>query len=109
MNDFESVFFDFLAFSAVGLLIWAVYYFSGMHRHFIQNDSDYKRIFLPLVGVVAIGWAVVSIITGESSLGQTYPVLRDIDPRSFWAHVVLKVGAGIMLIVIGLLYPARRT
>jgi hypothetical protein len=36
-------------------------------------------------------------------------VLRDIDPRSFWAHVVLKVGAGIMLIVIGLLYPARRT
>jgi len=47
---------------------------------------------------------VSRIITGEVSLGRGSAVLRELEPDLFWRHIALQVGAGCILIVVGLLY-----
>jgi hypothetical protein len=106
-RTFEEVLVFFLAVSALVLLVWAAYYFSW-HRHFIQRDRQYKRVLLPLLGVGALVLGVTAIITGEISFGRGSPVLRALDPSIFWRYVALELGAGCLLILIGLLYRPRR-
>lgn len=94
--------------SLVVLLLWAAYYFGGLHRHVVRHDAAYKRAILPWLGALFIVWALVSIALGHSSLGQGAVVIRDIEPQRFWQQVMLKFGAGCLLIVVGLSYPQRR-
>jgi hypothetical protein len=98
----------FLAFSALVLLVWAAYYFSPVHRHFIRRDRQYKRVVLPLLGVFALALGVTSIITGEVIFGRGSSVLRVLEPNLFWRYVALQIGSGCLLTVLGLLYrPAN--
>ena len=107
--EYENVFTAYLVAAGIILLMWGIYFFSGMHRHFMQRDAEYKRVLLPLLGVIAIAIGVVSVITGESSLGQGNVALRAIEPQRFWQIVALQIGTGCSLIVIGLLYPRRNS
>lgn len=106
-RTFEEVLAFFLASGALVLIVWAAYFFS-LHRHFIQRDWQYKRVLLPLLGVVALAFGVFSIITGEVSLGRGSSVLRVLEPNLFWRYIALEIGAGCLLIVIGLLYRPRK-
>lgn len=107
-RTFEEVLYGFLAVSAVLLLIWAAYYFSSAHRHFMRRNADYKRVLLPILGLVALGFAASAMITGEVLLPRGLSVIRELDPRVFWRYVALQCGAGVALILLGLFYPKRR-
>lgn len=107
-RTFEATLAAFLAFSALVLLVWSVYYFS-LHRHFIQRDSHYKRVLLPILGVVALAIGTYSVITGEVNFGRGSSVLRALEPALFWRYVALEFGAGCLLILIGLLYRPERS
>lgn len=106
-RTYEGVLVFFLAVSALVLLVWAVYYFSPVHRHFIRCDRQYKRVLLPLLGVVAVALGVTSVIIGEVSFGRGSSVVRAFEPGLFWRYIALQIGAGCLLIVIGLLYRPR--
>lgn len=108
-RSFEQVVYVFLAVSAVLLVLWAAYYFSPVHRHFIRRDSDYKRVLLPLLGLVAIAFGTTAVITGQVYLPGGSSVIREQEAKLFWRYVALQFGAGVALIVLGLLYPARRS
>lgn len=107
-RTFEQVFHVFLAVSAVVLFIWIAYYLSPVHRHFIRRDSDYKRVLLPILGLVAIAFGATAVMTGQVYLPGGSSVLRDLEAKLFWRYVALQFGAGVALILIGLLYPGRR-
>lgn len=106
-RTYEEVLIAFLALSPIGLLAWAIYYFTPLHRHFVRRRVQYWKVILPLLGLIALAIGVTSIVTGESSLCQGSAALRAIEPQRFWQQVALKIGAGCFLIVIGLLHWLR--
>lgn len=103
----EEVFTAFLAVSALLLLIWAAYFFSPVRRHLIQRRIHYRRMLLIPLGVISLAFGVVSLYTGKSTLGQGGTALLAVEPQRFWQHVGLQLGAGSLLIVIGLLNRPR--
>ena len=107
-KTFEEVFLVFAAVSAGLLLIWAAYYFSPVHRHFMRRDADYKRVLLPILGLVGIAFGTTAAITGQVYLPGGSSVLHELAPSLFWRYVALQLGAGVLLIALGLLYPSRR-
>jgi tellurite resistance protein TehA-like permease len=108
-RTFEGVLYASLAVSAVFLLIWAAYYFSPVHRHFMRRDGSYKRVLLPVLGLIAVAFGTTATVTGEVIMGKGSMVLRALEPTLFWRYVALQLGAGCLLIVIGLLYPTRKS
>lgn len=106
---FASVLYVSLAVSAVLLLVWAAYYFSPVHRHFMRRDGRYKRVLLPMLGLVALAFGATAMVTGEVIMGKGSSVLRALQPALFWRYVALQLGAGCLLIVFGLLYPTRKS
>lgn len=104
----EEVLLVFAAVSALLLLVWAAFFFSPLRRHFMRRDADYKRVLLPLLGLVGIAFGLTAAITGQVYLPGGSSVLRVLEPGLFWRYVGLELGAGAALIVLGLLYPSRR-
>lgn len=106
-RTYEGLLVFFLVACALALVIWAAYYFTPVHRHVIRNDGRYKRVLLPVLGLVAVALGLTAIVTGEVSLGRGSPVLRVLEPGLFWRYVALEIGAGCVLVVLGLLYRPR--
>ncbi len=103
----EGALLAFLAAAALGLAVWAAWFFSPLRHAAARRRGPFRAAVMWLLGGVALAFGVVALVTGQSSLGQGGTALRALEPQRFWLHVGLQLGTGCLLIVFGLLERRR--
>lgn len=106
-RTYEQLLAALLIVGGLGLFVWALYFFGPLRAYVVRRRDFYRRWVAIVLGVVAIAFGSVSLVLGKTTMGSG-TVVRDIEPHAFWLHVKVQLGAGVVLLVLGLLTPPRR-
>ena len=96
-----------LAALAVGMIFWIAFATVGSFRNtLLRMPRTANRVVLLVLGAAAIVFAAGSVLLGKTTIGAGI-VMEAIEPLRFWQIVKLQLGAGCMLLVLGVLARGR--
>lgn len=96
-----------LAALAVGVIFWIAFATVGSLRNtLLRMPRTANRVVLLVLGAAAIVFAAGSVLIGKTTLGAGI-VMEAIEPLRFWQLVKLQLGAGCILLVLGVLARGR--
>lgn len=92
---------------AAGLAFWFVFATVAPFRNVVLRiPRNANRLVLFVLGMIALAFAAGSILIGMTTIGAG-AVIEAVEPRRFWQLVKLQLGAGSVLLVLGLLTGGR--
>lgn len=96
-----------LAALAVGMIFWIAFATVGSFRNtLLRMPRTANCVVLLVLGAAAIVFAAGSVLLGKTTIGAGI-VMEAIEPLRFWQIVKLQLGAGCMLLVLGVLAGGR--
>jgi hypothetical protein len=91
----------------IGIAFWIAYAaIPPFRRAVLRLPKDANRPLLLVLGAAALAFAGVSVLLGKTTIGVGV-IAQDIEPRWFWQLIKLQVGAGLVLLVLGILAKGR--
>ncbi|GMV30966.1 MAG: hypothetical protein AMXMBFR59_30910 [Rhodanobacteraceae bacterium] len=92
---------------AAGLAFWVAYATMAPFRNvMLRIPRNANRLVLFVLGAIALAFAVGSVLIGTTTIGAG-TVIEAVEPQRFWQLIKLQLGAGCVLLVLGLLAGGR--
>jgi hypothetical protein len=91
----------------VGAAFWAAFVtLAPLRRSLRRIPREPSRLLLLVMGAAALAFGAGSILLGKTTIGSGV-VIEALEPLWFWNLVKLQLGAGAVLVVLGLFAGGR--
>lgn len=91
----------------IGVVFWIAFAtIAPLRRVILRIPRNANGPVAFILGTAALAFAAVSILTGKTTIGAGI-VVQAIEPLRFWQLIKLQIGAGCVLLVLGLLGRGR--